>query len=61
MLRSVANLTRRDGEEFLRLAPQVPVRTEVETHPLEAANDALGRLRAGDVRGAAVLAVNDIP
>ena len=40
-LGSVANLTRRDGEEFLELAPQVPVRTEVEVHPLEAANEAL--------------------
>ena len=54
-LRSVANLTRADGEEFLALAPQVPVRTEVETHPLEQANEALARLRAGEVRGAAVL------
>src|SRR5215208_220206 len=55
VLRSVANLTRRDGEEFLRLAPQIPVRTEVETFPLDAANDALDRLRAGSIRGAAVL------
>jgi alcohol dehydrogenase, propanol-preferring len=55
VLRSVANLTRRDGEEFLQLAPQVPVRTEIETFPLDAANDALDRLRAGEVRGAAVL------
>jgi alcohol dehydrogenase, propanol-preferring len=54
-LRSVANLTRADGEEFLRLAPRVPVRTEVETHPLELANEALDRLRAGEIRGAAVL------
>jgi alcohol dehydrogenase, propanol-preferring len=54
-LRSVANLTRADGEEFLALAPQVPVRTEVETHPLERANEALARLRAGELRGAAVL------
>jgi propanol-preferring alcohol dehydrogenase len=60
VVRSVANLTRRDGEEFLALAPQVPVRTEVETFPLAAANEALGRLRAGHVRGAAVLAV-DLP
>jgi propanol-preferring alcohol dehydrogenase len=57
VLRSVANLTRRDGEEFLPLAAAIPVRTEVELHPLEAANEALGRLRAGDVRGAAVLEV----
>jgi propanol-preferring alcohol dehydrogenase len=56
-LRSVANLTRADGEEFLALAPRVPVRTEVETHPLEQANEALARLRAGEVRGAAVLVV----
>jgi propanol-preferring alcohol dehydrogenase len=55
LLRSVANLTRRDGEEFLELAPRVPVRTEVETFPLERANEALAKLRAGDVRGALVL------
>jgi|SRR5579875_501634 propanol-preferring alcohol dehydrogenase len=54
-LRSVANLTRRDGEEFLALAPRVPVRTHVETVPLERANEALATLRAGDVRGALVL------
>jgi propanol-preferring alcohol dehydrogenase len=54
-LRSVANLTRRDGAEFMALAPRVPVRTEVEPYPLEDANAALDRLRAGDVRGAAVL------
>ena len=54
-LRSVANLTRRDGEEFLALAPQVPVRTEVETFALEDANEALAKLRSGDVRGALVL------
>jgi alcohol dehydrogenase, propanol-preferring len=57
MLRSVANLTRRDGEEFLELAPQVPVRAEVETYPLEDANAALEDLRSGKVRGAAVLTV----
>ena len=57
VLRSVANLTRRDGEEFMELAPRVPVRTEVESFPLEAANDALARLRAGEIRGAAVLQV----
>ncbi len=55
VLRSVANLTRRDGEEFLELAPRVPVRTEVEVHPLEEAVPALERLRRGAVRGAAVL------
>jgi propanol-preferring alcohol dehydrogenase len=52
---SVANLTRHDGEEFLELAPRVPVRTEVETFPLVEANDALARLRTGRLRGAAVL------
>jgi propanol-preferring alcohol dehydrogenase len=52
---SVANLTRRDGEEFLRLAPQVPVTTEIETLPLAEANTALARLKRGDVRGAFVL------
>jgi propanol-preferring alcohol dehydrogenase len=55
VLRSVANLTRSDGEEFLALAPEVPVRTEVETHPLERAGEALERLRAGAFRGAAVI------
>jgi propanol-preferring alcohol dehydrogenase len=55
VLRSVANLTRADGEEFLALAPQVPVRTEVETHTLEQAGEALERLRAGAFRGAAVV------
>ncbi|MGD9734579.1 MAG: zinc-dependent alcohol dehydrogenase family protein [Solirubrobacterales bacterium] len=56
-LGSVANLTRRDGEEFLALAPRVPVRTEVTTYPLERANEALADLRAGAFRGAAVLTV----
>lgn len=54
-LRSVANLTRADGEELLALAPRVAIRTEVERYPLEEASTALDRLRAGDVRGAAVL------
>lgn len=54
-VRSVANLTRVDGEEFLTLAPQIPVRTEIETFPLEDANLALSRLRDGKLRGAAVL------
>jgi alcohol dehydrogenase, propanol-preferring len=57
VLRSVANLTRRDGEEFLRLAPEVPVRTEVQTFPLEEANAALDHLRAGGVRGAEVVVI----
>ena len=55
VVRSVANLTRSDGEEFLSLARRVPVRTEVEALPLERANEALARLRAGSVRGALVL------
>ncbi len=54
-VRSVANLTRADGDEFLALAPRIPVRTEVETFPLTAANEALDRLRHGRIRGAAVL------
>ena len=58
VVRSVANLTRRDAEEFLALAPEVPVRTEIEVHPLAEANDVLARLRAGEVRGAAVLDVS---
>ena len=57
VLRSVANLTRVDGEEFLRLAPQVPVRTEVEVFPLASANEALAALRAGRIRGSAVLEI----
>jgi alcohol dehydrogenase, propanol-preferring len=52
---SVANLTRRDGAEFMTLAPKVPVRTEIETFPLEEANEALNRLRSGTIHGAAVL------
>lgn len=56
-LGSVANLTRADGKEFLDLAPQVPIRTEVEVHPLEAANEALDSIRDGSLRGAAVLQV----
>jgi propanol-preferring alcohol dehydrogenase len=57
VLRSVANLTRRDGKELLALAPEVPVRTTVEIFPLDAAEEALARLRAGRVRGAAVLKI----
>jgi len=56
-LGSVANLTRLDGEEFLELAPQVPIRTEVEVHPLEAANEALDSIRDGSLKGAAVLRI----
>jgi propanol-preferring alcohol dehydrogenase len=55
VIRSVANLTRGDGVEFLALAPQVPVRIEVETLRLEQANEALDRLRGGRIRGSAVL------
>ncbi len=55
VIRSVANLTRRDGEELLELAAAVPVKTEIEIHPLERANEALERLRRGALRGAAVL------
>jgi propanol-preferring alcohol dehydrogenase len=55
IVRSVANLTRRDGEEFLALAPKVPVRSTTETFALDDANEALSRLRAGRIHGAAVL------
>jgi len=55
VLRSVANLTRRDGEAFLQLAPAAGVRTEVQPYPLLRANEALADLRSGNVRGAAVL------
>jgi propanol-preferring alcohol dehydrogenase len=56
-LRSVANFTRQDAQEFLDLAANVPIRTEVETHPLEEANLALQRHAAGEVMGAAVLVI----
>jgi alcohol dehydrogenase, propanol-preferring len=55
VVRSVANLTRRDGEELLALAPRVPVETRVSTYPLQDANEALADLRAGRFTGAAVL------
>ena len=58
ILRSVANLTRKDGEEFLALAPQIPIRTEVQPFPLTAANQALDSLRSGKINGAAVLVVD---
>jgi propanol-preferring alcohol dehydrogenase len=54
-VRSVANLTREDGHEFMDLAPRIPVRTEVEAFPLEQANAALEKLRSGEVRGAIAL------
>lgn len=57
-VRSVANLTRQDGEEFMSLAPAVPVQTDVEVFPLADANAALDRLRSGGVRGAVVLSVS---
>ena len=57
-LRSVANLTRRDGEEFLALAPRVPVRMNVETFDLGDANEALHRLKSGRTNGAAVLVMD---
>jgi alcohol dehydrogenase, propanol-preferring len=55
VVRSVANLTRRDGEEFMALAPKVPVKTQTVTYPLEQANQALDDLRNGRLQGAAVL------
>ena len=55
VLRSVANLTRADAREFLRLAPTVPVKTSVVPMPLGQANEALERLRKGELTGAAVL------
>ena len=56
-IRSVANLTRRDGEEFVELAPKVPVRTETREFELGEANEALQHLRVGELRGAAVLKI----
>ena len=57
VITSVANLTRRDGEEFFEIAPRVPVRTYTETFPLEEANTALDRFRAGELSATAVLLV----
>jgi alcohol dehydrogenase, propanol-preferring len=59
MITSVANLTRRDGEEFLQIAPRVPVKTKTETFPLEEANAALEKFRAGELHGTAVLVISD--
>jgi propanol-preferring alcohol dehydrogenase len=56
-IRSVANLTRQDGEEFLAIAPQVPVKTETTVFRLEEANEALNRLRGGQLTGAGVLVI----
>ncbi len=57
VLRSVANLTRKDAQEFLALAPKIPIRTQVQAFPLSAANDALNAVRNGKINGAAVLVV----
>jgi propanol-preferring alcohol dehydrogenase len=57
ILRSVANLTRQDGEEFLEIAPKVPVKTAVTPYELEEANRALDDLRNGRLEGAAVLTI----
>jgi propanol-preferring alcohol dehydrogenase len=54
---SVANLTRRDGEAFLRLAAEIPIRTQTERFALEHANQALERLRSGTITGSAVLTI----
>jgi propanol-preferring alcohol dehydrogenase len=59
VLRSVANLTRRDGEEFLDLAPRIPIHTEVNEYPLERVNEALDDLRAGRITGANVIRIVD--
>jgi propanol-preferring alcohol dehydrogenase len=58
VITSVANLTRRDGEEFLEIAPRVPVRTKTETFPLEEANTALEKFRTGELTATGVLAIN---
>jgi propanol-preferring alcohol dehydrogenase len=57
VVRSVANLARRDGQEFLALAAQVQVRTEVKVYRIDQANDALSDLRSGKINGAAVLKI----
>ena len=60
ILRSVANLTRNDGVEFLKLAPQIPLEPEVQVFPLQQANEALTALREGQIQGAAVLVMPDL-
>jgi propanol-preferring alcohol dehydrogenase len=57
MIRSVANNTRKDGEEFLRLAAEIPVRTRVQVYPLNEANRALNALKNDAISGAAVLRI----
>src|SRR5215510_10798364 len=57
IITSVANLTRRDGEEFFNIAPRIPVKTKTQTFPLEQANTALDQFRAGELHGTAVLTV----
>jgi propanol-preferring alcohol dehydrogenase len=59
IVRSVANLTRADGEEFLSLAPTIPIHTQVHLYRLEQANEALDDVRGGRIRGSAVLAISD--
>jgi propanol-preferring alcohol dehydrogenase len=56
-IRSVANVTRQDAREYLALAARINLTTDIETHPLEDANLALGRLAAGQVAGTAVLTI----
>lgn len=58
VITSVANLTRRDGDEFFEIAPRVPVQTKTETFPLEEANTAIDRFRAGKLNGTAVLLIH---
>jgi propanol-preferring alcohol dehydrogenase len=59
VITSVANLTRRDGDDFFEIAPCVPVRTNTETFPLEEANTAIQKFRAGELKGTAVLTVSE--
>ena len=60
-VRSVANLTRRDGEEFIALAPKVPIQTQIVEFPMHEANEALAALRGGTISGAAVLTNPAVP
>jgi propanol-preferring alcohol dehydrogenase len=59
VIRSVANLTRKDGDEFLKIAPQIPVKTETQLFQLREANKALNNLRSGKIQGAAVLVMDE--
>lgn len=58
-MRSIANLTRRDGQELLALAPKIPIRPEITIYPLEKANEAIRDLQEGKIAGSAVIQLSE--